>query len=130
MTQTKKPWQLLVAAGLVWAETAALLVTAGLFLLPLSSGSAKDAGTLLALSGFVLLAAIWLATISSGLLKLKQSSRTPALLWQLFQIVIAGGSATGAGANLPFASMLLVPSVAVIVLLFSKPVSALLQRQL
>lgn len=122
------PKQLMVAAILVFIEAAALVVLAGYFAFGILEGQVRILSTMLALVAFTLGAAAWVAYLGVGLLRLKKSARTPAVFWQLCQVSIAFGSFGGQFANQAVGWAILAPSLAVIFLLFSKPVSALLQR--
>ena len=122
------PRQLLAAVILLFVEATALVALAGFFGWGIVSGQVRILATMLALVVFTLAAAAWVVYLGLGLLKLNKASRTPAVFWQLCQISIAFGSFTGQFANQAIGWAILAPSLAVIFLLFSKPVSALLQR--
>jgi hypothetical protein len=69
-----------------------------------------------------LIVAIWLAYVVKALYDGRRWARSGAIFWQLVQLAIAWGSFTGQFANAAIGIGLIVPSVAVIALLFTKPV--------
>ena len=129
MPANQLPRQLCVAVILVVLEAVALVGLAGYFAFGILEGQVRILATMLALVGFTLATSAWVAYLGVGLLKLKKSSRTPAIFWQLCQISVAFGSFSGQFANQAIGWAILAPSLAVIFLLFSKPVSPLFERE-
>ena len=128
MTAKALPLALKVASALVFAESATMLAGAGYFAYGIITDQARSLGTLLALAVFTTALSYWLGYIALSLTKAKKFARTAAVFWQLCQLSVAFGSFSGQFANAAVGVAILVPSVAVIVLLFQKNVSALLQR--
>jgi len=60
--------------------------------------------------------------VFKGLYAGRRWARSGAIFWQLVQLTVAWGSFTGQFANAAIGFGLIVPSVAVIALLFTKPV--------
>jgi len=129
MAKNSIPMALRAASILVFVESFALVLGSGYFGFGIISGQARALPTLIALTAFTLAAAAWVGYIARSLMAAKKFARTPAVIVQLFQLSVAYGSFTGQFANPTVGFVLSVPSVIVIVLLFTKPVSALLQRE-
>ena len=129
MTSKDLPIALKVAAALLFAESAVALAGAGYFAYGIITDQARSLPTLLALVVFTAALASWIGYVATSLLKAKKFARTAAVFWQLCQLSVAFGSFTGQFANASIGFAILVPSIAVIVLLFQKNVSALLQRE-
>ena len=129
MTAKNFPLPLKLATALVFAESAVVLAGAGYFAYGIITNQARSFATLLALVVFTLALASWLGYVALSLAKAKKFARTAAVFWQLCQLSVAFGSFTGQFANAAIGYTILLPSVAVIVLLFQKSVSALLQRE-
>jgi hypothetical protein len=66
--------------------------------------------------------AVWLAFVVKALKDGRRWARNAAIFWQLVQLTVAWGSFTGEFANAAIGVGLILPSVAVIALLFTKPV--------
>jgi hypothetical protein len=129
MTAKNLPLALKVASALVFAESALVLAGAGYFAYGIITDQARSLPTLIALVAFTAALASWLGYVALSLVKAKKFARTAAVFWQLCQLSVAFGSFTGQFANATIGFAILLPSVAVIVLLFQKSVSALLQRE-
>jgi hypothetical protein len=129
MTAKNLPLALKVASALVFAESALVLAGAGYFAYGIITDQARSLPTLIALVAFTAAVASWLGYVALSLVKAKKFARTAAVFWQLCQLSVAFGSFTGQFANAAIGIAILLPSVAVIVLLFQKSVSALLQRE-
>lgn len=130
MPETALPIQLKVAIGLLVAESMALIGLAGYFVYGILTDQSRILSTMVALTGFTLGTAFWVLYLAKGLLALKKSARTPAMFWQLCQLAIAYGSVTGPNPIILVGVAIAIPSLLVIWLLLSKPVSALLQREM
>ena len=129
MSAKALPLPLKVAAALVFVESALVMAGAGYFAYGIITDQARSLPTLLALVVFTAALASWIGYVATSLLKAKKFARTAAVFWQLCQLSVAFGSFTGQFANALVGYAILIPSVAVIVLLFQKQVSALLQRE-
>ena len=124
------PWQAKVAVVVLFAEVATMLSGAVYFAWGALSGQARLLSTLLAIIGFIVLAAIWVSSLAIGLLQHKKSSRTAALYAQMIPISIGFGSASGPGANALVAFVLIAVGLAVVLLLLSRPVGSIFNRTL
>ena len=129
MAAKKLPLALKVASALVFAESALVLAGAGYFAYGIITDQARSLATLLALVAFTVALASWLGYVAKSLAQAKKFARTAAVFWQLCQLSVAFGSFTGQFANVAVGFAILIPSVAVIALLFQKDVSALLERE-
>ena len=109
---------LIFAEGLVVASLAAVLLADILL------GNSRSVPTALALFGMVVAAGAFVIFISWSLRRSKRWARSAALFWQLIQLAIATGSFTGQFGNAAIGLGLIVPSLAVIVLIFRKDVVA------
>ena len=75
-------------------------------------------------------AGIWLFVVQRGLQKSQRWSRNAAIFWQTCQLAIASQSFTGRGANWFIGGALVISSVTVLALMFSKPVLAANRRDI
>jgi len=129
MTKNALPVALRAAGILVLVESAATFGLALYFVWGIDAGLVIVLQTMLALVGFLVATSVWLGWLGFGLLKAKRSSRTPAIFWQLMQLLLAGGQFTGQHANIALGVALVIPSIAVIVLLSNKAVAELFKRE-
>ena len=111
--------ELLVLAGIVVAYVAATL-----------AGDVRDLPTMLALVALGLGLATWVGFIIKALVAGRRWARSGALFWQLIQLTVAWGSFTGEFANAAIGFSLILPSVTVIALLFTKPVFDATQEEI
>ncbi len=111
--------ELLVLVGIVVAYVAATL-----------AGDVRDLPTMLALVALGLGLATWVGFIIKALIAGRRWARSGALFWQLIQLTVAWGSFTGEFANAAIGFGLILPSVTVIVLLFTKPVFDATQEEI
>lgn len=115
--------------AIVGLEQIVVLYLLSSYLLATFVGQVKSLPTMLALAGLGLVVAIWLAYVMKGLYSGRRWARSGAIFWQLVQLTIAWGSFTGQFANAAIGIALIVPSVLVIGLLFTKPVFAATQEE-
>jgi hypothetical protein len=118
----KKPVGLLAVLAIIGLEQIVVLYLLSSYVIATLAGQVKSLPTMLALAGLGLVAAVWLAYVFKGLYAGRRWARSGAIFWQLVQLTIAWGSFTGQFANAGIGIALIVPSVLVIGLLFSKPV--------
>lgn len=111
--------ELLVLVGIVVAYAAATL-----------AGDVRDLPTMLALVALGLGLATWVGFIIKALIAGRRWARSGALFWQLIQLTVAWGSFTGEFANAAIGFGLILPSVTVIALLFTKPVFDATQEEI
>ena len=118
----KKPVGLLAVLAIIGLEQIVVLYLLSSYVIATLAGQVKSLPTMLALAGLGLVVAVWLAYVFKGLYAGRRWARSGAIFWQLVQLTIAWGSFTGQFANAGIGIALIVPSVLVIGLLFSKPV--------
>ena len=119
-----RPIGLVSAAILVFLEALVILGLAGYLLIEIISGQSKSFGTAVSLFAIVLLCAAWIGYAGRGLLLGRRWARSTSVFWQLVQLAIASASFDGRGANAVIGVSLIVPSVIVLWLLFTKKVVA------
>jgi len=117
-----RPLGLVAAAILVFLEALVILGIAGYLLLEILGGQSKSIGAALSLFLLVLLGAAWIGFAGRGLLRGRRWARSTAVFWQLVQLAIASASFDGRGANAAIGVGLIVPSVIVLWLMFTKKV--------
>lgn len=120
--KSKKPIGLIVVLTLIGLEQMVVLYLLSSYLLATIAGQVKSLPTMLALAALGLIVAIWLAYVVKALYDGRRWARSGAIFWQLVQLAIAWGSFTGQFANAAIGIALIVPSITVIALLFTKPV--------
>ena len=122
--QEKRPTGLLVAALLVALEGLFVGVLAARLGIALVSGETKSLVTSAALFALVAAASAWVIFVSINLFKGKRWARSGGVFWQLVQLAVATGSFSGQFGSQAIGWALIVPSVLVLSLLFSKKVVA------
>jgi ABC-type transport system involved in multi-copper enzyme maturation permease subunit len=122
--QEKRPTGLLVAALLVALEGLFVGVLAALLGIALVSGEAKSLVTSVALFALVAAASAWVIFVAINLFKGKRWARSGGVFWQLVQLAVATGSFSGQFGSQAIGWTLIIPSVLVLALLFSKKVVA------
>jgi hypothetical protein len=120
--KASKPIGLKAVLAIIGLEQFAVLYLLSNYLLATFAGQVKSLPTMLALAGLGLVVAVWLAYVFKALYEGRRWARSGAIFWQLVQLAIAWGSFTGQFANAAIGIALIVPSVTVIALLFTKPV--------
>jgi hypothetical protein len=121
-SNAKKPIGLTVVLAIIGLEQLVVLYLLSSYVLATLAGQVKSLPTMLALAALGLIVAIWLAYVVKALYDGRRWARSGAIFWQLVQLAIAWGSFTGQFANAAIGIGLIVPSVAVIALLFTKSV--------
>ena len=120
----KAPFGLTLAAILLWAEGLFVGVLAVRLGLALVSGETKSLVTSVALFALVAAASAWVIYIGFGLRKGKRWARSGGVFWQLIQLAVASASFSGQFGSQAIGWGLILPSVWVLILLFSKKVVA------
>ena len=120
----KAPFGLTLAAILLWAEGLFVGFLAVRLGLALVSGETKSLVTSVALFALVAAAAAWVIYIGFGLRKGKRWARSGGVFWQLIQLAVASASFSGQFGSQAIGWGLILPSVWVLILLFSKKVVA------
>ena len=120
----KAPLGLIFASVLLWAEGAFVGFLAARLGLALVSGETRSFVTSAALFALVAAAAAWVVFVGFALLQRKRWARSGGVFWQLVQLAVATGSFSGQFGSQAIGWSLILPSVLVLGLLFSKKVVA------
>ena len=113
----------LIALALLLAAEAALLWAAvGWLILELLTDQPASLASALAILVLTVVAALWVSAIVVGTLRGRTWIRAAAVTWQLVQVFVAIGCFQGLYARPDLGWALLIPSVLVIVLLFTRSV--------
>lgn len=126
----KKPVQLKVLVAITGLETAAVATALALGVIALVLTQEKNLGMGIALDVLIAAFVVWGVFITKGLWQLKSWAKSSSIFWQTAQLAIAFESFQGANANPAIAWALIIPSVIVLALLFTSPLSKLLRRDL
>jgi hypothetical protein len=126
----KKPVQLKVLVAITGLETAAVATALALGVIALVLTQEKNLGMGIALDVLIAAFVVWGVFITKGLWQLKSWAKSSSIFWQTAQLAIAFESFQGANANPAIAWALIVPSVIVLALLFTSPLSKMLRRDL
>ena len=126
----KRPLGLKIIIGIVSIEGLVLAYLAAQLLVGIMLGESRSLPTTLSLFAIVALTAAAVLFFAYGLFQGKRWARSAALFWQLIQLAIASGSFTGQFGSNAIGWGLIIPSVIVLVLLFTKPVVAATLRGL
>ncbi len=113
-----RPRALFLLATLLWAEAALLWAAAAWLVLELITATPTSLASALAILVLALIAAAWVTAIAINSLRRRTWIRGAALTWQLVQIAVAVGSFQGLYARADLGWALLLPSLAVLALLF------------
>ena len=120
---------MIALAVLVFAECV-LLVAATLYLVvEMLVATPESYASAIALTVLTAIAALWLGVIGVNMLRGRAWTRAAAVVWQVLQIAVAIGCFQGLFARPDVGWALLVPALAVLVLLFTKPVIAATARR-
>jgi hypothetical protein len=117
-----RPLGLKAVLGIIGVELCVLIAIVVTYVVAPLSGEVKSLPTMLALTALGAILAVWLAFVVKALKEGRRWARNAAIFWQLVQLTVAWGSFTGEFANAAIGVGLILPSVAVIALLFTKPV--------
>lgn len=120
----------LVALALViFLESALIFGALGYLIFELGSETPQSYPSAIALTVLTALAAIGVAVIGISALRGQAWIRGAAVVWQVLHISVAIGSFQGVFARPDVGWLLLMPAIAVLVLLFTKPVLAATTRR-
>jgi len=117
-----------VLAAILLAECALVTVVTVVLLVDLLVATPASYPGAIALTALAAIAAVWLAFIAVHTLRGSPWIRGAAVVWQVLQISVAVGSFQGVFQRTDVGWLLLIPAVAVLVLLFTKPVLAATTR--
>lgn len=120
----KRPAGLLVAVFVVALEGLFVGALAARLGYALVVGDTKSFVTSVALFALVAAAAIWVIFVALSLFWGKRWARSAGVFWQLVQLAVATGSFSGQFGSQAIGWSLIIPSVLVLAVLFSKKVVA------
>ena len=129
VTAPKRHPLLIALAVIVFAEAALLALAALWLILELFVDQPSSLPSALALTALVVIAAIWLAIVGGNTVKGSPWVRGAIVVWQVLQIAIAIGCFQGLFARPDIGWALLLPALAALALLFTKPVLAATARE-
>ena len=129
-TKKTRPLGLQFVLAILGVEFAVLVALVITYVVATLSGEVKSLPTMLALAALGLILAVWLGFTIKALRDGRRWARNAAIFWQLVQLTVAWGSFTGQFANWGIGIGLILPSVAVIGLLFEKSVFAATQGEI
>ena len=127
---TARPMGLKVILGILAVELLVLVGIVVAYVAATLAGDVRDLPTMLALVALGLGLATWVGFIIKALIAGRRWARSGALFWQLIQLTVAWGSFTGEFANAAIGFGLILHSVTVIALLFTKPVFDATQEEI
>jgi hypothetical protein len=119
---------LYVMAAILFAECALMGFLTVVLVFEILVATPASYPSAIALAILAAIATVWVGFIAVHSLRGRPWIRGGALVWQILQIAVAVGSFQGAFAQPAVGWWLLIPSLAVIALLFTKPVIAATTR--
>jgi hypothetical protein len=114
---------------LVGLEALGMTAVTALLVVDLLTSTPASLASAVALIGLAALAAVFLGAIVRGILRGRSWVRPAAVTWQFLQIAVGVGSLQGADARQDLGWGLIVPSVVVLVLLFTRSVLLATRRR-
>ena len=130
MEQTERRHPLVVAlACLIFAECALISVATIYLVIEIITATPASFPSAVALTVLTAIAAIWLGVIATNILRGRAWTRSASIVWQVLQLAVAVGAFQGYFARSDIGWALLVPSVVVLVLVFTPPVVAALSNR-
>jgi hypothetical protein len=111
-----------VLSALIFFEAALVVGATGYLVFELLTVTPDSLASAIALTVVTAIGAVWVTAIALGMLRGRPWSRGAALVWQVLQLAVAVGAFQGTFARSEIGWLLLVPAVAALVLLFTKPV--------
>ena len=121
---------LLVVIALLFVEALAMVIVVGVLVVDILTLPASSMASAIALTVLVAIGAVFITAVAVGALRRQGWVRGGAVIWQLVQLAIALGAFQGAFAQPAIGWAILVPSVVVLVLLFTPSVMTAIRRDL
>jgi hypothetical protein len=121
-TKAMRPAGLKLTLAILSLEFTVLVGLVITYVVATLAGEVKSLPTMLALAGLGVILAAWLGFTIGALYLGRRWARNSAIFWQLMQLTVAWGSFTGQFANAAIGVGLILPSITVIVLLFTRAV--------
>lgn len=114
---------------LLAVEAAVMVGVVVVLLVDLVTQQAAQFTSAIALTILAIIAAIFVTAVAVASARLRVWSRAAALIWQIILIGVGFGMFQGATARFDLALLFILPAVAGILLLFSKPVTRVLRHE-
>jgi hypothetical protein len=121
-TKAMRPAGLKLTLAILSLEFTVLVGLVITYVVATLAGEVKSLPAMLALAGLGVILAAWLGFTIGALYSGRRWARNSAIFWQLMQLTVAWGSFTGQFANAAIGVGLILPSITVIVLLFTRAV--------
>ncbi|CAN01104.1 hypothetical protein [Clavibacter michiganensis] len=115
--------------ALIALEALGMAGVTALLVVDLLTSTPSSVASAVALIALAALAAVLLASVVRGILRGRSWVRPAAVTWQVLQIAVGAGSLQGADARQDLGWGLIVPSVLVLVLLFTRSVLLATRRR-
>lgn len=128
VTERRHPFVVTLAV-LLFAECALVAVATIYLVIEILVTRPDSYASAIALTVLTVIATIWLGFIAMNLLRGRAWVRGAAVVWQVLQIAVAIGCFQGLFARPDIGWLLLAPSLAALVLLFTPPVVAATARR-
>lgn len=126
--QRKNPL-LVTLAAVIFAECALMTVATLYLVVELFTATPDSYPSAIFLTLLTAISAIWLGFIAVNVLRGSPWIRGASVVWQILQIAVAVGCFQGLFARPDIGWLLLIPAIAVLVLLFTRPVLVATTRQ-
>lgn len=117
-----------VVTVVLWIEALVMAGLVAVLIFDLLTQRPDSLGSAIALTAIVAIGAVWVVAVARGFTRGAAWARSGALFWQLIQIAVAVGAFQGVFAQPVIGWAILVPSLIVLVLLFSKSAIAHTRR--
>ncbi|WP_213814289.1 hypothetical protein [Glaciihabitans sp. dw_435] len=122
MSDVRKPPLIYALAAILFAECALLVIATVYLIIELLVATPASYASAFFLTLLTAIAAVWLGFIAVHTLRGSSWIRGAAITWQILQIAIGFAAFQGIFGTADVGWLLVIPSVIVIVLLFTKPV--------
>ena len=125
----RRPPAVVLLTLLIALEALGMVGVTALLVVDLLTSTPASLASAVALIALAALAAVFLAAVVRGILRGRSWVRPAAVTWQMLQIAVGAGSLQGADARQDLGWGLIVPSVLVVVLLFTRSVLLATRRR-
>ena len=126
--RSQRPISLILLAILVFIEAIAMTIVTIYLVVETLTQPASSLGGAVVLDLIAAIATVFLYAVGFAILRARPWIRAATFVWQLVQIAVAVGELQGADALPALGFGLLIPSIVVIILLFTPPVVAATRR--
>jgi hypothetical protein len=121
---------MVLLAAVLGLEALGMVVVTGLLLVELLAPGSRpnSVASAVALAVFAAIAAAAAGLIAAGTLRMARWTRSAAIVWQIVQAFVGLQAFAGVGARPDLGTLLIVPAVVALVLLFRRDVAAATRR--